>query len=310
MESIEIISVNISEKKGTAKKEIPCGELTLYGLKDDAHAGEWGRQVSFLDISSIEKISEETGRSYEHGDFGENITTSGLDFSVVKPGDHLYSNRVELEITQIGKSCHGDGCTIFRNSGKCAMPKEGIFAKVIHPGIIKKGDILKLCSQRLTLAVVTLSSRAYQGVYPDKSGPMVQALLNEYLYNDNKEGKIEYLLLPDNATMLKKTMEELIIRNFDVIVTTGGTGIGPQDITPDVIKPLLEKELPGIMEFIRNKYGSVNRGALLSRSCAGIAGNSLIFCLPGSVKAVTEYMGEIIPLLPHLYRMKRGGDKH
>lgn len=310
MDNIEIISVNISEKKGTAKEEIPYGELTLYGLKGDAHAGEWNRQVSFLDISSIEKISKETGRSFKHGDFGENFTTSGLDFSEIRPGDRLYNSEVELEITQIGKSCHGDGCSIFKTSGKCAMPREGIFAKVIYPGKIEKGDILKKSSERLTIAVITLSERAYLGVYQDKSGPLAQALLNEYLYNENKEGRIEYLLLPDNAKMLESSVKELIARNFDIIVTTGGTGIGPRDITPEVVRPLLSKELTGVMEYIRNKYGALNKSALLSRSCAGLAGNSLIFCLPGSEKAVKEYMSEIIPLLSHMYRMKKGSDKH
>jgi len=310
MERIEILSVNISVEKGTSKEEIPFGELTLEGLRGDAHAGAWHRQISFLDISSVDKIARETSGVFKHGDFGENFTTSGLDFSSVKPGDRLYNNNVELEITQIGKSCHGSGCAIFRTAGKCAMPSEGVFAKVIRPGKLNKGDLLKHLSPCISFCVITLSSRAYSGIYEDKSGPVVQAMLNEYICGEKIPGRIKYVLLPDKPGMLKKTLEELISDKTDIIITTGGTGIGPEDITPDVVKPMLDKELQGIMEFIRYKYGSTNKNALLSRSCAGLASKSLIFCIPGSVKAATEYMQEITPMLSHLCRMKSGSDRH
>ncbi len=99
-------------------------------------------------------------------------------------------------------------------------------------------------------------------------------------------------------------------RQYNLILTTGGTGIGPRDITVETVSPLLEREIPGIMEFIRVKYGMENPNALLSRGVAGIIGKALIFTLPGSVKAVDEYLNEILKVLKHAILMQYGVDKH
>ena len=96
----------------------------------------------------------------------------------------------------------------------------------------------------------------------------------------------------------------------DIIFTTGGTGIGPRDITVETVRPLLTKEIPGIMEFIRVKYGTENPGALLSCGVAGLIDRCLIYTLPGSVKAVNEYMSEITKTLGHTFLMLHGIDKH
>ena len=95
-----------------------------------------------------------------------------------------------------------------------------------------------------------------------------------------------------------------------MIFTTGGTGIGPRDITPDVVAPMLDRELPGVMEFIRMKHGERLPSALLSRSVAGTIGNMLIYTLPGSVKAVREYTAEILRTLPHSLLMLHGINAH
>jgi len=100
------------------------------------------------------------------------------------------------------------------------------------------------------------------------------------------------------------------VNKYDIIITTGGTGIGPKDFTPDVVKPMLEKEIPGIMEMIRMKYGQQKPNALVSRSVAGVIGETLVFTLPGSVKAVEEYMTEILTMLEHLIYMLHSLDFH
>jgi molybdenum cofactor synthesis domain-containing protein len=97
---------------------------------------------------------------------------------------------------------------------------------------------------------------------------------------------------------------------YNIILTTGGTGIGPRDITVETVIPLLTKEIPGIMEFIRIKYGTEKPNALLSRGVAGITGKSLIYTLPGSLRAVEEYMTEIVKTLKHTIYMQYGVDKH
>jgi len=145
---IEVISVNISEKKGTIKTPRKQIVLTKKGIKNDAHAGDWHRQISLLGDESIKKFEPEIGRKLEYGEFAENITTKGIVLYKTKPGDKFIIGETHLEVTQIGKKCHGDSCEIFQEIGKCVMPKEGIFCKVIKGGVIKPGD--KIEYQKIT----------------------------------------------------------------------------------------------------------------------------------------------------------------
>ena len=137
---IEVISVNISEKKGTIKTPRDLIVLNEKGVKDDAHAGDWHRQVSLLGDESIKSFEPEIGREIKYGEFAENITTKGIVLYKTKPGDMFIIGETHLEVTQIGKKCHGDDCEIFQEIGKCVMPKEGIFCKVVKGGTIKAGD--------------------------------------------------------------------------------------------------------------------------------------------------------------------------
>jgi MOSC domain-containing protein YiiM len=136
----KVISVNISEKKGTIKTPRKAITLNQLGVENDAHAGDWHRQVSLLAIESIHKFEKKLGRSMEYGEFAENITTQGIVLYETLPGDRFLIGETELEVTQIGKKCHGDGCQIFQIVGSCVMPKEGIFCKVIKGGSISPND--------------------------------------------------------------------------------------------------------------------------------------------------------------------------
>ncbi|NOQ24643.1 MAG: MOSC domain-containing protein [Bacteroidales bacterium] len=140
MSKIKVLSVNISEEKGVIKKPVDQINITEKGIENDAHAGDWHRQISLLGKESIDSFEKELGRKLEFGEFAENITTEGIILYKMIPGDKLNIGDVELEVTQIGKKCHGDGCAIFSQVGKCVMPKEGIFAKVIKTGSVKAGD--------------------------------------------------------------------------------------------------------------------------------------------------------------------------
>ena len=134
-----IKAVCISEKKGTAKKNIGESEIVEnFGLKDDAHGGTWHRQVSLLSYDKIEEFKA-LGVDVKDGDFGENLIVEGLDLSKLPIGTKLGINQVMLEVTQIGKECHS-GCAIAQAVGKCIMPTEGIFARVIRGGTVKIGD--------------------------------------------------------------------------------------------------------------------------------------------------------------------------
>lgn len=141
--TIKVVSVNISLVKGTKKMPVEAIVLNEKGIVDDAHAGEWHRQVSMLGVESIEKHNKKHFANVSPGEFAENITTEGMELFKAKPGDRFVSGRIILELTQIGKKCHGDSCAIFKESGDCVMPREGIFCKVIAGGTLKAGDIFE-----------------------------------------------------------------------------------------------------------------------------------------------------------------------
>jgi molybdopterin adenylyltransferase len=161
----------------------------------------------------------------------------------------------------------------------------------------------------LEVLVITLSDRASKGEYEDLSGPRISNLVQEHLESLNIKSTITGVLIPDDREELREIIN-VSGSNFNIIFTTGGTGIGPRDITVETIKPLLTKEIPGIMEYIRVKYGAEKPNALLSRGVAGLIGTTLIYTLPGSVKAVNEYMEEILKTLLHTLQMLYGIDSH
>jgi molybdopterin adenylyltransferase len=136
----KVLAVNISEDKGTKKTNVQsCSLLKDFGLKGDAHAGPWHRQVSLLANESVEKMKAK-GLNVGYGDFAENITTVGLDLVHLPIGTEIrIGNSVILRVTQIGKECH-ERCAIYYQAGDCVMPKEGIFAEVVNDGEVKVGD--------------------------------------------------------------------------------------------------------------------------------------------------------------------------
>jgi MOSC domain-containing protein YiiM len=135
----QVKAICISEKRGTEKQNV--GEANFvenYGIENDAHAGDWHRQVSLLCFDKVEDFRLR-GAEVAEGAFGENILVEGIDFKTLPIGTVLTCNDVILEITQIGKKCHSH-CEIYKRVGDCIMPREGVFAKVIHAGSIKMGD--------------------------------------------------------------------------------------------------------------------------------------------------------------------------
>jgi molybdenum cofactor synthesis domain-containing protein len=307
---ITVVSVNISEKKGTIKVPVPEIELNHLGVARDAHAGDWHRQVSLLADESVQRFTHAAGRSIRYGEFAENITTKGLELVDTHPLDRLLIGEVELEITQIGKECHGTSCAIFKEVGNCVMPKEGIFARVLRNGTVKAGDEVTYIPRVYTVLVITLSDRASRGEYSDRSGPKIEQLLSAFFETESWKYAIERKLIADDADALEQLLAEAREAGTDIVITTGGTGIGPRDITPEVVKPFIDKEIPGIMELIRFKYGSIKPNALLSRAIAGVMQTTLVYTLPGSVKAVDEYMTEIVPTLRHSIYMLHNLDAH
>ncbi len=300
----QVLSVNISRKKGTMKKPVSSITLNQLGIEGDAHAGKWHRQVSLLSQENIDTFSKKNlSRNYSPGEFAENITTKGLDLSKIAILDLITIGDLQLKVSQIGKKCHGDGCAIYKEVGKCVMPKEGIFAIVIKDGTIKAGDKIIHSPRALRCQVITLSDRANAGEYDDLSGPKISSMIDQHFAGTRWHLETKNTIIPDEEQQLRDLIAKATNTDIDIIITTGGTGIGSRDITPEVISSICDKMIPGIMDHIRLKYGAKIPNALISRSVAGITGKTLIFALPGSVKAVSEYMTEILKPLEHMILM-------
>lgn len=140
----KVLDINRSDRKGIAKE--PIGEgvfIEDFGLENDAHAGKWHRQVSLLAIESYHRMEEMGIKDLPIGAFGENITTEGIELHKLPVGTVLRIGETVQEVTQIGKECH-TMCNIGRTVGKCVMPNEGIFTKVLVGGKVKKDDTIEV----------------------------------------------------------------------------------------------------------------------------------------------------------------------
>lgn len=143
----KVIAVNISAVKGVIKTPIEEGEFIVdYGLKNDAHAGKWHRQVSLLAKESVDKMVALGIEGLCSGKFAENITTEGIVLHHLPVGTKVKIGETIQEVSQIGKACH-TGCAIKVQVGKCIMPTEGIFTKVLVGGIVRPGDIIEVIGE-------------------------------------------------------------------------------------------------------------------------------------------------------------------
>ena len=305
-----VVSVNTSPETGTTKTPVPKIVLNETGIVGDAHAGTWHRQVSLLATESIDRFGASMNRTFAFGEFAENITTRGIDLLASKIGDRLSVGPAELEVTQIGKKCHGGACAIYQQVGQCVMPREGIFCRVLRGGEIKADDAIHHRRRILHCRIITLSDRAYRGEYEDRSGPRVLEFMNTFCETAGWQANILCQVIPDEAVQLESALLAAKAAEMDVAITTGGTGIGPRDITPEVVLKVADKTIPGIMDQVRLSCGERNPNALLSRSVATVMGRTLVYALPGSVKAVDEYMPELLKTFEHALFMIRGLDTH
>ncbi len=142
-----IVSVNISEKKGTIKQPVPEAHLVKgLGIPGDAHAGDWHRQISLLAQESINKMIAMGAGDLRPGMFAENVTTEGITLFTLPVGTKLKLGECLAEVTQIGKACHRH-CEIYQKIGACIMPFEGIFATVLKEGVIRPGDAVEIVEE-------------------------------------------------------------------------------------------------------------------------------------------------------------------
>ena len=300
-----IEAICISTARGTQKRPVGSAEFIAdWGIRGDAHGGHWHRQVSLLSADRIDAFRAR-GAQVENGAFGENLVVRGFDFSALPVGTLFKSGDVLLELTQVGKECH-QHCAIYQAVGDCIMPREGVFARVIHGGIVRTGDELVLAERQqrrpYQAAVITLSDKGSQGKRQDTSGPAIAARLKKSGYD-----VVETLLLPDEVAALRQQLCRLADqRQVDLIVTTGGTGFSPRDITPEATMAVADRIAPGIAEAMRAASLRITPRAMLSRAVSVIRKRTLIINLPGSEKACQECMDVFLDTIPHGIELLRG----
>ena len=301
----KVNAICISERRGTSKSLVESAEfVTEFGIVGDAHAGDWHRQVSLLGQAEIDEFKSR-GANVESGAFGENIVAEGFTFKNLAIGTRLKCGEVFFEITQIGKECHNH-CAIYRQIGDCIMPREGVFARVLHGGKISVGDDLELSTEKIPLdaAIITMSDRGFHGLRDeDISGDRCEKILSDAGYKISAR-----MILPDVKKFLVDKLLELSDAGIGLIVTTGGTGFSIRDITPEATLEVCTRLAPGIPEAMRNFSMQKTRRAMLSRAVAGIRKRSLIVNLPGSPKAVDECLNFVLPELQHGIEILRGED--
>lgn len=301
----KVLAVCTSAVRGVQKEDRGAALfVTNHGLDGDAHAGDWHRQVSLLSADEIAAFNAR-GADVAPGAFGENLVVEGIDFRTLPVGTWLRCGDVLLEVTQIGKACHHH-CAIFHKMGDCIMPREGIFARVLEGGRIAAGDemtvVPRITPLPLQAAVITLSDRCAAGEREDASGPAVAKRLQQAGYT-----VIEQLVLPDGREELTKELIRLADqRQPDLILTTGGTGFSPRDLTPEATLDAAERLAPGIAEAMRAASMRITPRAMLTRAVSVIRGRTLIINLPGSPKACMECMDVFLDQLSHAHALLRG----
>jgi molybdenum cofactor synthesis domain-containing protein len=305
---MRIEAICISERKGEQKRPVEQAVLKpCHGIVGDAHAGDWHRQVSLLAHEEIEHVRTTRMPDIKDGDFAENIIISGLDMKSLGLGSQLrLGSEVLVGITQIGKTCHKP-CRIHYLTGDCIFPRLGLFTRVLEGGTVRNGDpveIIRLVPRDTIQAVVlTISDRCSRGEAVDTAGPAVAELLEQRLGANLYAAEI----IPDDREKIEDRLKHYSDgHSIDLVLTAGGTGFSPRDVTPEASRAVIDRLTPGIDEAMRASSLAKTPHAVLSRGCSGIRRSTLIMTLPGSKKAAVENLEAVLPALNHGIRKLRG----
>lgn len=159
----------------------------------------------------------------------------------------------------------------------------------------------KEATEGLTAAVIVCSDTIAAGKKEDKAGKAIIAHLGRYAV------PATYTIIPDEVADIQNHIKQAVNENTSLVLITGGTGLSPRDVTPEAVRPLLDREIEGIAETIRSYGQDRTPYSMLSRSVAGTIGNSLVIALPGSTKGATESMDAVFPAVFHIFKMLKGG---
>lgn len=304
----KVQAICTSEAKGVRKTAVESAVFRAdHGIETDAHAGQWHRQVSLLVAEDIDTLRHKGMPDLAAGDFAENVVVSGVSLDKCGLGTRLkLGSSVTLAISQIGKVCH-TRCQIFHQTGDCIMPRLGLFARVETGGTVAVGDSVELLErvprERFQIVVLTISDRCSQGQAQDTAGPAVAESLSQSL--DAHIYRTE--ILPDERDRVADRLKHYCDgHSIDCVVTVGGTGFSPRDVTPEASRDVIERFTPGLDEAMRAASLAKTPHAMLSRATSGIRGSTLIVNLPGSQRAAVENIEAVLEALGHGLAKLRG----
>jgi molybdenum cofactor synthesis domain-containing protein len=257
------------------------------GIAEDGQRGTTHRQLCLM------AAHEGAG---EPGALGENLRTRGLALGSIADGRRLrIGARAVIQVT--------DRATIATAGDEA--PRLQVFARCVRGGEVRPGDAIATdpSFDRPRYAVLTLSDRRAGGALPDESGALAVTMLSQAL----AAPPIAVEVLPDDAELIKARLVTLADEHLcDLIVTTGGTGLAPRDVTPEATLAVIDRQVPGIAEAIRAGGLAKTPLAMLSRAVAGQRGSTLIVNLSGSPRAVREQLEVLVPVLPHVLTTASG----
>jgi molybdenum cofactor synthesis domain-containing protein len=263
------------------------------GIAGDASAGTGHRQVCVLAEESLVLLPG-GGQGLTPGSFGENLVTRGIDLRHLAEGRRVrVGDRAVLQVTEGVGVAHGLG----------APPR--LYARVARSGPLRAGDVIATDADldRIRVAVLTLSDRGAAGDRRDESGVLLAAMLGDAL----GVPPVVHDLLADDLEAIRRRLIELADDVMcDLVVTTGGTGLSPRDVTPEATRAVIDREVPGIAEAIRAGGVAKNPRAMLSRGVCGQRGATLILNLSGSPRAVREQLAIVFPVLLHAVAVASG----
>lgn len=296
--------VNITHKSSTLRKAVAVGVLK---------------------VSKQETIDAVVGRKVPKGDVFEFSRAAGL-FACKKTYEVIPDcHPLPVEYTAITHEV--DGLSIIVRVEVHTIYKTGVEVEAMHGVMITAltmYDMLKPIDDAIEIISVRLEEKKggksdFKYAYPESIKIAVVTCSDSISKNENKSEKIieELLkqyhltasfnkLIPDEVEIIQSTAKLLVEKQFQLILFTGGTGLSPRDVTPDAIQPLLEKEVPGIMEVVRDYGQQRTPYAMLSRGVAGFIGETLVITLPGSPKGVEESMQALFPQILHIFKVREG----